>query len=196
MPTNVPKYWDQTLLVANNPVVGAKFFNIYIQTFIKSILGYEPGCKNVKSGVLGVVKAHYGCVEAQGRGTLHCHMLVWIKGSLDPNKLKQKLMPDRNGEFEKQLAAYLQHSIQTSVPTFDENNPPNPDGDSAMDIDCLRDFHPCLTCGPVHQKDELPEVYSKRCDQDLSTLAEACQRHCHKSTCYKNWRGPPQETKC
>ena len=48
LPTDVPKYWDQTLLVANNPVVAAKFFNIYIQAFIKSILGYDPDCKSVK----------------------------------------------------------------------------------------------------------------------------------------------------
>lgn len=31
------------------------------------------------------VKAYYGCVEAQGGGTLHCHMLVWVEGGLNPD---------------------------------------------------------------------------------------------------------------
>ena len=65
-----------------------------------------------------------------------------------------------------------------------------------MNIDSLESFHPCLTRGPVRQKDEAQEVYRKRCDQDLSALAEACQRHSHRATCYKNWKGPPQEKKC
>ena len=54
LPTDIPDYWDQSLLVAKNPVVAAKFFNLYINTFIKSILGYDPACKTVKSGVLGI----------------------------------------------------------------------------------------------------------------------------------------------
>ena len=196
LPTDIPKYWEQTMLIAKNPVVTTKFFNIYIHAFIKLILGYDPDCKTVKSGVLDVVKAHYSCVKAQGRGTLHCHMLVWIEGSLDPNKLKEKLMHHEGRVFEKRLAVYLQHSIQTSIPTFDENNPFNPNGDSTMSVDPLKKFHPCLRCGPVCQKDEPQEVYDKQCDKDLSALAEACQCHSHRATCYKNWKGPPQEKKC
>ena len=150
LPTDIPDYWDQMLLVTKNPVVAAKFFNLYIKAFIKSILGYDPEIKSVKSGVLGIVKAHYGCVEAQGRGTLHCHMLVWIEGSLDPNKLKEKLSREPGGAFEKQLVAYLQDAIQTSVPVFNEEG--SPDGDENEDreqTDLLEQFHPCLTCGPV-----------------------------------------------
>ena len=197
LPTDIPDYWDQSLLVAKNPVVAAKFFNLYINAFIKSILGYDPACETVKSGVLGVVKAHYGCVEAQGRGSLHCHMLVWIEGGLDPNTLKEKLSKEPGGAFEKQLAAYLQHAIQTSIPVFDEDNPPDSDeNEFTTPVDPLEHFHPCLTRGPVRQPDEPEDIYRKRCDKDLSALAEACQRHSHRATCYKNWKGPPQEKKC
>jgi len=151
--TDILDYWDQSLLVAKNPVVVAKIFNLYITAFIKSILGYDPDCKTIKSGVLGVVKAHYGCVEAQGRGSLHCHMLVWIEGSLDPNKLKENLTKEPGGAFEKRLAAYLQHAIQTStIPVFDEDIPPAPDEDEVgLQVDPLAQFHPCLTRGPVWQ---------------------------------------------
>lgn len=66
LPNDVPKYWDQSVLIAKNPVIVAQFFNIYVKAFIKTILGFDPEQRNLEGGVLGVVKAHYGCVEAQG----------------------------------------------------------------------------------------------------------------------------------
>lgn len=49
------------------------------------MLGYDIVNKTASEGIFGTVKAYYGCVEAQGRGTLHCHMMVWLEGGLDPN---------------------------------------------------------------------------------------------------------------
>ena len=44
-----------------------------MKAFIKSILGYNHSIENnLDGGILGVVNTYYGCVEAQGRGTLHC----------------------------------------------------------------------------------------------------------------------------
>ncbi|KAI0037765.1 hypothetical protein FA95DRAFT_1473765, partial [Auriscalpium vulgare] len=34
LPGDAPEYWEQTLLVAKNPVVAARFFNIYMRAFI------------------------------------------------------------------------------------------------------------------------------------------------------------------
>ncbi|KAJ6555899.1 hypothetical protein B0H19DRAFT_875334, partial [Mycena capillaripes] len=34
LPPDVPNYWDQSVLVAKNPVVAARFFNIYMKAFI------------------------------------------------------------------------------------------------------------------------------------------------------------------
>ncbi|PBK94460.1 hypothetical protein ARMGADRAFT_927511 [Armillaria gallica] len=76
LPGDVPKYKDQSVLVARNPVITARFFNIYMKAFIQCILGYTGKDLDLNKGLLGVMKAYYGCVEAQGRGTLHCHMLV------------------------------------------------------------------------------------------------------------------------
>ncbi|KAG1788114.1 uncharacterized protein HD556DRAFT_1434138 [Suillus plorans] len=39
-------------------------------------------------GVFGHCKAYYGMVEAQGRGTLHCHFLIWVKGNPSPQGLQ------------------------------------------------------------------------------------------------------------
>ena len=52
------------------------------------------GSGHWKEGVLGVVKAYYGCVEAQGHRTLHCHMLIWIEGGLNPDAVRDRLKSD------------------------------------------------------------------------------------------------------
>lgn len=89
LPEQVPNYWEQALLIAKNPVIAAKFFNIYMKAFIQTLLAYDSSGKDLEGGVLGVVKGYYGCVEAQGRGTLHCHMLIWLEGGLNPDEIKQ-----------------------------------------------------------------------------------------------------------
>ena len=99
LPEHVPNYWEQSILIAKNPFVAAKFFNVYMKAFINSILGYNPKEKNLDGGILGVVNAYYGCVEAQGRGTLHCHMIVWLEGALNPNEIKQKIIDQGDSDF-------------------------------------------------------------------------------------------------
>ena len=52
LPEQVPTYWDQALLVTRNPVIAAKFFNIYMKAFIKTLLGYDATGVNSEGGAL------------------------------------------------------------------------------------------------------------------------------------------------
>ncbi len=113
---DLPKYLDQTILVVKNPVVAARFFNTYLKAFIKCILGYNSDKNNWDGWVLGVVKAHYGCVEVQGQGTLHCHMLVWMKGSLNPNEIKDRIVAQEDDIFRDKLLSYLDDTISNYMP--------------------------------------------------------------------------------
>ncbi|KAJ6525399.1 hypothetical protein B0H19DRAFT_887420, partial [Mycena capillaripes] len=63
LPADIPNYWYQSVLVAKNPAVAARFFNLYMKAFISALLGYDPEKKDLEGGILGVVKAHYSCVE-------------------------------------------------------------------------------------------------------------------------------------
>src|SRR6202035_4403732 len=99
----IPNFREQTLLVARNPAVAAKFFNVYMKAFISSLLGYDVKKKYCEPGILGIVKGYYGCVEAQGRGTLHCHMLIWIEGSMNPNRLRERVLQNDQDEFRNRL---------------------------------------------------------------------------------------------
>jgi hypothetical protein len=118
LPEDIPNYWDQSVLIAKNPVVAAQLFNLYMKAFISALLGYDPEHKDLDGGILGVIKAYYGCVEAQGRGTLHCHMSVWIEGGLNPNEIKKRALStdESEVEFGKRLLAFLDDTISNSIP--------------------------------------------------------------------------------
>ena len=38
-------------------------------------------------GVLGHIASYYGCIEEQGTGTLHIHMLAWLQGFMSRSEL-------------------------------------------------------------------------------------------------------------
>jgi hypothetical protein len=46
---------------------------------------------NNNVGVLGHIKAHYGCYEMTKNGNLHIHTLLWLNDSPNPNTLIQAL---------------------------------------------------------------------------------------------------------
>ena len=81
LPEDVPNFWTQSVLVTKNPVLASHFFHLCMTIFIQKILRYGDGMNNSLGGVLGQVSAYYGYVEAQGWGSLHCHMLVWLDGT-------------------------------------------------------------------------------------------------------------------
>lgn len=195
-PDQIPDYREQAFLIARNPAVAAKFFNIYMRAFIETVLGYDPAQTNLEGGVLGVVKAYFGCVESQGRGTLHCHMLVWLEGGLNPNQIRDRVLKDGEAEFCERLLAYLDDSISTEIPK-------DPDADlvvpstlhhpcSVRGIDSVFGINPGRVAdGPVDAKTAL-NAHQK----DLHHLAKKCQEHKHSDTCYKYWKGYPHPLEC
>jgi Helitron helicase-like domain at N-terminus len=71
-------------LIARNPVLQARFFDTVFQAVIDHLLGF----KSPKAiGILGKVAAYYALVEAQGKGTLHAHTLVWLSDGNVPTFL-------------------------------------------------------------------------------------------------------------
>jgi len=184
LPNEVPDYWEQTFLVAQNPAVAAKFFNIYMKAFISALLGYDPKQKNLEGGILGVVKAYYGCVEPQGRGTLHCHMMVWVEGGLNPNEIKSHVLEEGDSDFCGHLLAFLDDTISNSIPV-----------DPDLDLEVPSSLHhPCSVRGV--NRNLTGEDLEKARQKDMHNLAKKCQSHTHSGTCYKYWKGPPDPKQC
>lgn len=171
LPEQVPNYWEQALLVARNPAVAAKFFNIYMKAFIHSLLGCNANGEHSQEGIFGVVKGYYGCVEAQGRGSLHCHMLIWLEGGLNPDEIKNRVLQDDS--FKIRLLNFLEDSISTSVPD---------DPDPTLTVPSST-HHPCSVRG-MNRGCRAQSSFAERV-KDLHHLAEQCQCHSHWSTCYK-----------
>ena len=79
--------------------------------FIEHVLGVavtKTGTKR-QTGLFGNTSAYYGTVEQQGRLTLHLHMLLWIKNSLTPQEIRDKIM-DTNSDFQRKIVEYLENA--------------------------------------------------------------------------------------
>jgi hypothetical protein len=90
-------------LIAQNPVACARFFHFMCQMFIKHVLGVGEN----HPGLYGNTNAYYGTVEQQGRLTLHMHMLIWLKGVLSPQEIRDRIM-DPTSDFQQKIVEYLE----------------------------------------------------------------------------------------
>ncbi|KAJ7572177.1 hypothetical protein C8J56DRAFT_763954, partial [Mycena floridula] len=144
-----------------------------MKAFIKTVLGYDDDERYDEGGVLGNVKAYYGCVEAQGRGTLHCHMLVWLEGALNPDEIKEKILAQGDDEFKTRLLAFLDDSISNSIP-----EDPTPD---------VKHYNPSTITGPETfcNTDITKDMRERIHLRDNHILIRKCQTHTHKGTCFK-----------
>ncbi|KAF8957419.1 hypothetical protein BDZ97DRAFT_1641166, partial [Flammula alnicola] len=153
-----------------------------MKAFISTVLGFDAKKPNFEGGILGMVKAHYGCVEAQGRGTLHCHMIVWVEGALNVDEIKRKAL-ERDVDFQTRLIRFLDDTISNEIPVDPGDVPDLP---SSI-------HHPCSVRGlnGSHAED-----VEKAVDRDFHNLVKKCQSHKHTSTCFKYWKGPPNPKEC
>ncbi len=179
LPEQVPDYMQQSVLIAKNPFVAARFFNIYLKAFLKEVLGYDVSNPTKSSGVLGPVTAYYGCVEAQGRGSLHCHMIVWLKDALNCNQIREKVL-EGDQTFQNRLLNFIDDCISNNIPQLSAS--------SELENVPSDHVHPCAVRG-------ITDLHATRArEKDVRNLVRSCQTHKHSATCYKYWkRGQPRE---
>lgn len=183
--SDLPQYWEQSKLIACNPVVGATFFDTYFRAFLACTLGWDEHARIGRNSMLGNVQAFYGCVEAQGRGSLHCHMLVWLHGGMNPDNIRERVFVKKNTEFKECLLAYLDDSISNSVPSDPGDHIVVPS----------TDHHPCAVRG-IDVNESATTIGADRVQKDMHHLVTACQVHKHTYTCYKYWKGLPEPREC
>jgi hypothetical protein len=101
-PTIAP-YDERLRSVCSNPVAGARFFHFMVETFIADVLGVNTSHR----GLYGDTGGYYGTVEQQGRLTLHLHMLLWIKGNINPQEMREKILKS-DSLWQKKLIDWLE----------------------------------------------------------------------------------------
>ncbi|KAI0698725.1 hypothetical protein C8Q76DRAFT_633856, partial [Earliella scabrosa] len=80
-----------------------------ISSFIDIILRYGRSGR----GLLGKCSAYYGTVEAQGRGTLHCHLLIWIEGHPSPQKMRDMMID--NEQYQQDVFRWLESLVKCEL---------------------------------------------------------------------------------
>lgn len=101
--------------VAGDPYAASKFFHFMIETILQTLFGVTVTTHQVKTamGVLGEVSAYFGTVECQNRGTLHLHMLLWLKNTPTADELTTLLATE---EFRAKMVAYIRANMRAYLP--------------------------------------------------------------------------------
>jgi len=100
--------------MVNNPFAAAQYFHIVMNAITEHLMGVsiEKGRVKSKPGVLGLVRSYFGSVESQGRGNLHCHLLIWLANTPDNSEMADLL---KTSEFRERLREYIRRTISADV---------------------------------------------------------------------------------
>ncbi|KAJ3504785.1 hypothetical protein NLJ89_g7757 [Agrocybe chaxingu] len=175
--------WKRRMHAAWNPVACALFFDFIVSKFISIVLGYGTG----KAGLFGKCTAYFGTVEAQGKGTLHLHMLVWLDGHLSPQHLREKMTSSK--EYKLKMFKWLETAIKCEFPDVEE------DSNSKIQLHHSRRIRHTETGNPhpgVIPQPRIPPAGSDLMEfwaefnHYLVQLLHEYNWHEHQATCWKN----------
>ncbi|KAJ5367173.1 hypothetical protein N7541_001114 [Penicillium brevicompactum] len=93
----------------SDPVAVARFFHCTCKAVLDGLLGSKPA----DMGILGDVSNYFGVVESNGRGMLHLHTLVWMRGNLGFNQLRDRILADSH--FADRMIKFLESVIMHSL---------------------------------------------------------------------------------
>ena len=163
---------ERLKLVANNPVTAARVFHKMVNAVIEHLLQLDvfnrSASSQTRKGAVGVLKSYFICFEAQGRGSLHYHGLLW--GSITPTVCSQNA---HDGEKSSLISNFFDSVWSASFPL---------DAHQAS-----RDLEPAilrpglLTCPNDPNSPEYRERYHG--------IGPALLRHKHSDTCRKGKSG-------
>ena len=175
--------WQRRLTVSRNPAACARFFHAIISSFITVVLRY--GKKD--RGIIGKCTAYYGSVEAQARGTLHCHMLVWIYGHPNPQKMRDMML--NSAQYTQDMFTWLESVIKCELigttMLVQENEGEELARPSLGGKDGYK--HPSTHLGP--RIDDLPEdAFPLQFASSVNDVVQHCNWHKHTETCWKYLR--------
>jgi hypothetical protein len=106
LPESLGTSYERAQTIATHPVAAAKFFNSLIKSMLKRL---------ILGGVLGPIKAYFGTVESQGRGSLHLHLLIWLNHDFTPSQLREQI---QNDDFRAKLLKYLEDIVKEDLDLF------------------------------------------------------------------------------
>ncbi|KAG8700858.1 hypothetical protein FRC09_005711 [Ceratobasidium sp. 395] len=106
--------------VAEDPFAATQFFFFLANTVLKTLFGFSTDKRlgENRIGELGLGNAYFGVVEAQGRGSLHLHLMMWLANSPNADEITVKL---KSPEFQETVKAYLRQNIKSHLDGLTED---------------------------------------------------------------------------
>ena len=106
---------DRAMNIASDPYASARFFHLMIGTLLEVLFGLsrsrnEPFVR--REGIFGIVNSYIGTVEAQGRGSLHLHLLLWLKGAPTASEMRHALSTE---PFREKIKGYIKETIHADL---------------------------------------------------------------------------------
>ena len=97
--------------IADDPYAAAKFFHFLIKTVLETLFGIEVTPYQIHSGkgIYGRVAAYFGAVESQGRGSLHLHLIVWLKNTPTADEILELL---KGEEFRERVKTFIRANVR------------------------------------------------------------------------------------
>jgi hypothetical protein len=138
--------------VAADPFASAAFFHLMINAVLEHLLGIKGFGRNQclarEKGIFGFVDSFIGTVEAQGRGTLHLHMLLWLQGSVPSSQMKALLQDD---VFRERVKTFIAANVHADISDMDGPSILLTKRDSTITFSCpvdphLPDYERCAHC--------------------------------------------------
>ena len=167
------KSGQQARMVAENPVAAAQFFDATMRRFFEVLLAYVSEADEEKymkkhngekppRGILGKVDAYYGTCEVSGRGSPHCHAVIWLR---DCDWARVEEIFSKDSPLQKRFLQYVDSVVSECKPDVDQ------DFDSATKLKLT----PETTMEDVrfHMSKKLPYIV-QRCNM------HSCRAGCHK----------------
>ncbi|KAJ5318263.1 hypothetical protein N7476_004683 [Penicillium atrosanguineum] len=148
----------------SDPVAVARFFHYTCKAVLDGLL-----CsKTTDIGILGEVSNYFGVVESNGRGMLHLHTLVWVRGNLDFIRIRDRILAD--GDFASRMIGFLESVVKHSLHDSHE------DPDSAIS-----------NTTPPSTGSETDSEFIQNLSYDSNRVAYTKQLHSkrHTATCFK-----------
>lgn len=109
-----PSATERAINIASDPFAGAQFFHFMVQAVLEELFGIRvkkgPGARSIErtEGIVGMVRGYIGVVEAQGRGTLHLHVIIWLQGAPTSQAMRMALL---SSTFRDKIRQYIQAII-------------------------------------------------------------------------------------
>lgn len=105
--------------LASNPYAATKFFHFLITSILETLFGVWIREHKVISsmGVFGHVSGYYGVVEAQGRGSLHLHAMLWLVDTPSSDEMQDLLKTE---DFRAKLVKFADANIRAHLDVLTE----------------------------------------------------------------------------